>query len=553
MIGKTVLRPTTSTRLFSGLVSYITRSGNTEKVEFVSTRNVLDEQTAIQEMEALAVACPRCKDPVMHLILSWRQDEIPSSENAHEAVSIVLNEFNLQDNQVVYALHTDTNHHHVHIAVNRVHPETERPVNPANGWTKNAMEIACRKIEYQQGWEIEQTGRFRVIDNGEVVQIDHHQSVPAIDSRARDSEAREGVESVQRMLQRVAKTTIEKSTSWEQLHAALATSGIEYQAKGSGAVFIVKDVAVKASNVARNATLSKLQKRLGPFLEIENHTTTQPKFQTENSNYRGIRQASKQDKRAKLLSLRQYHFRSDKELHKKHKQERYELIGSLNWTGKGHERNALSSALAEIQRTERYRLKKHHKTQIQLFHQRHQVVPDFVKWKQLNDVVNDTDQNRNFSVFTGSSQSDIQEASISSNIVEKGFSPKKTDEGLLWFHHFNQTTYAVAEYADAIHVRDCGDNQALYLALKRSSDRWGSIQVNGMDEQGLRLVARQAVRYGFNIQNEEVKTLITEYKNELLAKKLKDKPLIHSDFKTENRRSLKKTERSKEPGNDFGL
>ena len=66
-------------------------------------------------------------------------------------------------------------------------------------------------------------------------------------------------------------------------------------------------------------------------------------------------------------------------------------------------------------------------------------------------------------------------------------------------------------------------------------------------------MARQAVRYGFNVQNEEVKSLITEYKNELLAKKLKDKPLIHSDFKTANPRRLKKTEQSKEPENDFGL
>jgi hypothetical protein len=43
-------------------------------------------------MESLAFENPRCKDPLMHIILSWREMELPTNEQIDEAVKITLRE-----------------------------------------------------------------------------------------------------------------------------------------------------------------------------------------------------------------------------------------------------------------------------------------------------------------------------------------------------------------------------------------------------------------------------------------------------------------------------
>jgi hypothetical protein len=46
-------------------------------------------------MESLALQNKRCADPVMHLLLSWRENENPTREQVREAVNITLDEMNL--------------------------------------------------------------------------------------------------------------------------------------------------------------------------------------------------------------------------------------------------------------------------------------------------------------------------------------------------------------------------------------------------------------------------------------------------------------------------
>ncbi len=78
-----------------------------------------------------------------------------------------------------------------------------------------------------------------------------------------------GEQSATRRAQEALRGTIKKLSSWEDFHNTLAFHGMKYQKKGSGAVIVVGDVTVKASSVSKNLTLSKLEKQLGPFQEIQ--------------------------------------------------------------------------------------------------------------------------------------------------------------------------------------------------------------------------------------------------------------------------------------------
>ncbi|MDR0615217.1 MAG: hypothetical protein LBG29_00255, partial [Synergistaceae bacterium] len=57
-----------------------------DKVEYVNTLNIFEPSVAIREMESLAFENTRSKDPVFNCILSWRENEIPSREQADNAV-----------------------------------------------------------------------------------------------------------------------------------------------------------------------------------------------------------------------------------------------------------------------------------------------------------------------------------------------------------------------------------------------------------------------------------------------------------------------------------
>jgi hypothetical protein len=79
---------------FRDLISYCL-SKDTAKAIHVGHQNILSTETSAVEMEALATDNKRCKDPVFHMILSWREMELPMNEQADEAVSIALAELGL--------------------------------------------------------------------------------------------------------------------------------------------------------------------------------------------------------------------------------------------------------------------------------------------------------------------------------------------------------------------------------------------------------------------------------------------------------------------------
>ena len=140
------------------LIDYIAgvaAGGDGAKVEHRGAVNLLniDHDGQVQEMIDLAEVARRCPQPVQHWIVSWREGEQPTRKQADEAVGMFLAEMGLADHQAVYALHRDTHNCHVHVAVNRVHPTTEKVVTVNNGFDLEVAHRAIARIEQRQGWE----------------------------------------------------------------------------------------------------------------------------------------------------------------------------------------------------------------------------------------------------------------------------------------------------------------------------------------------------------------------------------------------------------------
>lgn len=256
--------------MIGGLVDYILAGHDDkgkDKLAYAGSRNFLTTTVAAQkkEMISLAEESIQSKMPVTHWILSWQENEQPTSEQVDEAVSLFLRGMGLAEHQTVYALHKNTGNYHLHIAVNRTHPYTQKVIQPHRGFDINEAHKIIAEIEHRQGWAAQMNARYRVNGQGHVVKNLQRREQMKPKPKAEDFENATGEKSAMRIAQERAHAVIQNATCWEELHAGLDAVGLRFVRKGSGAVIFVGDTAVKASSVDRNFSLSRLSKRLGEF------------------------------------------------------------------------------------------------------------------------------------------------------------------------------------------------------------------------------------------------------------------------------------------------
>jgi len=261
----------TKAAMIGGLVDYILAQKDEDGFEknlYCYGLNFVARTTRAwkQEMIALSQESLHSKMPVTHWVMSWQENEAPTRKQVREAVNIFLDRMGLKGHQAIVAAHVNTSNFHVHIAVNRVHPLTEKVVQPHKGFDIEAAHRIVAEIEHRQGWATNQRARYRVNEQGQIVRNQRPRVVKP-KAEAEDFENATGEKSAQRMAQEKAHALIQKATCWQELHAGLSEVGMRYVRKGSGAVIYVGKTAVKASSVDRNFALGKLCKRLGEFEE----------------------------------------------------------------------------------------------------------------------------------------------------------------------------------------------------------------------------------------------------------------------------------------------
>lgn len=115
------------------------RPESADRVDWTDTRNLptLAADRAAQTMAATAKAAPELKrqaggspggrplqHPAFHYALYWSRDHLLCRAEMCRAADETLRALGLHCHQALIVAHRDTNPSHVHVLVNRVHPET---------------------------------------------------------------------------------------------------------------------------------------------------------------------------------------------------------------------------------------------------------------------------------------------------------------------------------------------------------------------------------------------------------------------------------------------
>lgn len=204
-----------------------------EKIEHGGSRNFLTSTHAGQKKEMIGLASEsvHSRMPVSHWIFSWKENEQPTPEQVNEVVDIFLESMGLAGHQAIYGLHFNTENYHVHIAVNRMSPETGKVIRPNNGFDIEAAHKVLAEIEHRQGWSREENGRYTLDDSGRIIPAPRPERGPRPRAEALDYEAITGDKSAQRIAQERGHAIIKNAESWAELHRKLAAAGLRFEKK----------------------------------------------------------------------------------------------------------------------------------------------------------------------------------------------------------------------------------------------------------------------------------------------------------------------------------
>jgi hypothetical protein len=499
------------------LVDYIAgpkAGGDGEKVEHRGALNLLnlDHDAQVQEMIDLAEIARRSPQPVQHWILSWREGEQPSPAQADEAVAMFLGEMRLAGHQAVYALHRNTKNCHLHLAVNRVHPDTEKLVTVNNGFDHEVAHRAIARIERHQGWEREDRGLFVARQDGELERSQPRASRQRQPSGpARDFEERVGERSAQRIAIEVGAPIIRQARTWGEMHAALARERIRFERKGSGAILWIADQPVKASSAGRECSMAALVKRLAEFTPAlpqpaatPSERVPQPIDPSSNlwgryAEERCRHQRESAGQRQRVVDQQRDQW---KRLTGRQRRERAEIVRG-SWRGRGALLNATRSVLAARQAAEKAELRDEHKRQRVELRRDHGRFSSFREW--LSERSPDLAEKWRYR--------ERRPARIEGPAFEppaprdiRAFSAV-LDGPKVHYHLIGQRAPAFTDRGRVIDIRDSSRRQTVLAALQLSAQKWGSFTVHG-NAQFRRLCVELAAGHGLKIANPELQHAI---------------------------------------------
>lgn len=274
-----------STNDFHALARYLAHGkpgtpANPKRVAWVMSQNLPtdDPELAAHYMDATAQLSARSKHAAYHLMIAWHARERPTPEAMQSIATDTLKLAGLSEHQALIMGHSDKPHPHLHILLNRVHPDTGRAWKTSHDFAR--FDRIMKELAEAYGFDHAPAHIF----NPELT--DTQDKLP---NSAATYAARRGAPTARPQWSKAKARAFGAGISERlppdateaDLMQLLADKGLRLEEKGQGHVVGDDRAYVKLSNLDLTATVRTLARR-------RDHTPSHPHTITSASQHRCV-------------------------------------------------------------------------------------------------------------------------------------------------------------------------------------------------------------------------------------------------------------------------
>ena len=243
----------------SKLVPYMLRGQGKERCSWYLAGNLAgldrpeDAGLAVDVMELLQEGNQRAKgSKTYHLVISFHpEDRRLTPAELEEVVRRAVRAAGLEEHQYIAVRHSEQEHEHLHVAVNKIHPQTLKIHHPYKAI--HVYQALSSALEEELG--LHRVDRTRG---------------PSRSHKSRDFEAHQGLQSFSRWAGRtIGVAELDRIESWPVLHEELKRFGVRLVPRGNGLAIVDTtraSLACKASSLGRQWSKQRLCERYGEFV-----------------------------------------------------------------------------------------------------------------------------------------------------------------------------------------------------------------------------------------------------------------------------------------------
>lgn len=256
MITKRVPMNQAAKSSFGRLVKYLT--DDQQKEERVGEIRITNCQSEVPEWASLEVETTQklnrraTSDRTYHLLISFPEGERPSQDVLQDIEDRMCEALGYGEHQRISVAHQDTDNFHIHVAINKIHPERLTMHEPYRDY--RSRDEMCVALEEKHNLQ----------------RVNHKQRRTRAEGRAQDMENVAGRESLLSWVRKHCAEAVKEAETWQQLHETIAKYDVALVEQGAGLAFKSSSgVVVKASTVNRDFSKATLQKRLGSYRAVD--------------------------------------------------------------------------------------------------------------------------------------------------------------------------------------------------------------------------------------------------------------------------------------------
>lgn len=191
-------------------------------------------------------------DKTYHLVISFESEQKPEEYVLDDIEQELCKSLGFEEHQRISVSHIDTEHFHIHLAINKIHPQKLTIHEPYRDFWK--LGKICEMLEIRYGLAI----------------TNHQTKNPGMQSKAADIDHHAQLQSLQSYMRSNVLLPLQIADDWQSFHEVLNNFGLEILERGNGFVFKTiagegRDITIKASGVDRSLSKQNLTKRLGQF------------------------------------------------------------------------------------------------------------------------------------------------------------------------------------------------------------------------------------------------------------------------------------------------